>query len=1229
MIIIIIRHVAGGERGGFQVQRVQKDDVKSTESVEIVSPVGFPVEGRSNSELMTDLRWYLERFLDFPFSPQTDIADRVQAALKGWGTQAFTALFGSGLGGQFFHDAVRDGLETLHLRISSDDPRVLGWPWEALHDPQSGFLAPTCQIERKLNNIHDPYPLSESLPKDRVNILLVTCRPFEADVRYRSLSRPLVEMVAKQKLPAEVTVLRPPTFDRLREHLLHERPDYYHIVHFDGHGAYQAEAVGPIDRSTFRGPIGKLAFEDIEGKPDLKDATQLAALLRECRIPAVVMNACQSGMIDHRTDDPFASVAAALLRSGVRSVVAMSYSLYVSGAKEFVPGFYRDLFRTGSIAQATRAGRQQMLARRGRICVRGRFDLNDWLVPVVYAQEAINLSFATQARTERPPDDADALPPEARDDENPYGFVGRDGPILELERAMHLPRAGILIQGLGGVGKTTLAGGFVRWLKDTGGLGRGCLWFPFQGIRAAEPLINQMAGALLGTDAISLPMEAKLDRLVAILKAERFLVVWDNFESVRGIPGTSVEANLSAEDQETLRTLLRRLRGGKSKVLITSRSTEEWLGDARLKVELGGLVGEERWEYCETILRDLGKSIYRDDPHLDALMELLAGHPLAMRVIVPRLETHTAAELVLVLRGNLVAVGPGVSELQDTLFATLRRAVETVPADLQPLCIPLALHEHYVDAIFLATMATQVDATWTRDRIDLFVSILSTAGLLRDRGQAIFEIHPVLTSFLRSKPQTLDESTRDSWSRAFALVLGWVADQAVSRPLHEQRGTFAVHSANFNHVRAEAERLEMDEIVLSLVTLMASYAKNSWNLTHTKKLWTQLAESGLAQRNEQLLAPVYGQLGMAAQRRGDLDAQGWYVKAFEIEERLVAEPGAASSYLQLGTVAQDRGDLDAAQRWYTKAIEIEARLGDESGAAITYHQLGIAAQRRGDLDAAQRWDTKALEIFERLGDEPGAASSYHQLGMVAQDRGDLDAAQRWYTKALKISERYGDEPGAASSYHQLGMVAQDRGDLDAAQRWYTKALKISERHGDEPGAASSYHQLGMVAQDRGDLDAAQRWYTKALKISERYGDEPGAASSYHQLGNVANLYGDLDAAQRWYTKALEIKERLGNEPGAATTYHHLGIVAQLRGDLDAAQRWYTKALEIEERRGDEPGAASSYGQLGMAAHLRGDLDAAHRWYTRALEIWIKTKNEQNKVKTQRLLDGLRGVPATG
>ena len=295
-----------------------------------------------------------------------------------------------------------------------------------------GQLAQTCQIERRLNTVRKPDKVGQRWPEDQVNILLVTARPYAADVLYRSISRPLVELIDKHDLPAQVTVLRPPTFESLQEHLP-KRPNHYHIVHFDGHGSYgqaHAPSGGPL---MLQGPEGQLIFEEDDGKPDPITAEQLSVLLRQHHIPVIVLNACQSAMVDQGAKDPFASVATALLKSGIRSVVAMAYSLYVSGAQEFLPAFYRDLFRTGNVAQAARRAGSGCSSRR-TASARGLYPLDDWLVPVVYQQEPLDFSFAAKAK-EAKADGGPELPGEARDTENPYGFIGRDGAVLALERA--------------------------------------------------------------------------------------------------------------------------------------------------------------------------------------------------------------------------------------------------------------------------------------------------------------------------------------------------------------------------------------------------------------------------------------------------------------------------------------------------------------------------------------------------------------------------------------------------------------------------------------------------------------------------------------------------------------------------------------------------------------------------------------------------------------------------
>ncbi len=194
---LVIRHLPGSNPATFQLVRLRDD--KKSRPVAPSSPVGFPVEGRPNTDLMRELQWYFEAFLDYPFPPETDHADRVVKALRDWGEDAFRTLFDDRSAGRMFDAAIADDYSRLHLQISSDDPKVLAWPWEALRDPELGFLSHTCQITRRLNTIRDVQPLPGSLAKDRVNILLVVARPFgDQDVRFRSIARPLVELIGEE-----------------------------------------------------------------------------------------------------------------------------------------------------------------------------------------------------------------------------------------------------------------------------------------------------------------------------------------------------------------------------------------------------------------------------------------------------------------------------------------------------------------------------------------------------------------------------------------------------------------------------------------------------------------------------------------------------------------------------------------------------------------------------------------------------------------------------------------------------------------------------------------------------------------------------------------------------------------------------------------------------------------------------------------------------------------------
>jgi len=1147
---LILRHVKGSEPTSFLV--VRQSDGAASEPCAVPSPVGYPVEGRPNSDLLQDLRWYLEQFLELPTDPYRELAGRIVAARNAWGTELFEALFDGDRSARRAYDhATADGFDNLRLRVASDDPAVLGWPWEALRDPEAGILAHECAIERRLeSDVRDPLRLPAELPRDRINILLVTARPFERDVGFRSVSLPLVELIEQRNLPARVTLLRPPTLEALDRHL-EEHPGHYHLLHFDGHGSYEPDpariraAIQEGEQHKLRAAassVGRLVFEreadDAEGRAHPVTGGDLATLLRKHRLPAVVLNACQSAMIDQSADDPFASVAAALIKAGVRDVVAMSHSLWVSAARELLPAFYEGLFRDGDFGAAVSAGRRRLLIEKNRLG--GGIapePLEDWHIPVHYRNDPEETRLFDFKNAAPAPEESDAeasLPPEAGDHENPYGLIGRDRAIQELEKHLRAAPAGILIQGMGGVGKTTLAKGFLRWLKQTGGM-EGAFWFTFdEGRRTAESVINEIGIKLFGTAFGAWDLEKRFQAL-ATLRTRRLVIVWDNFEVVQGIPDANLPPTI-AEDADLLRRLLETLRGGKTKVLITSRGDEDWLGtENRRKLTLGGLHGEERWELCRAILKDRDIEPKGDQEDLHHLLDAIDGHPLIMRMLLPMLDTHSPADLQERWRENIAELDlEGGEALQAQLYGALSFVTDQLPDELRPVLVPLAMHEGYVNLRLLEYMAEQAYPALTRSDIDQTLIIFVNAGLLQTATNSGHFMHPVLAAWLRTAVlPDIDLKIVKEWSSAFVKVMAALADHYAPKSQSEQRCIFQLFGANFRNAQSESHQLAMTTAEAALTQALAVFFmhQRDWKTAEAtyKNLVTILKNSNQA-------------------RLGD-------------------------AYHQLGIIAGEQRDFAKSEALYQKALKIFKKQGDLNNLSNVYHQLGVIAQRMRRLEKAEDWYRRAIEIKEKDSDDRSAATTYHELGRIADSRGDFITAEKLYSKALILFEKHGDLCNAAKTYHQLGSSlqgrAQSHSDFLQAERWHQKSLKIKVKLGDMNGIAASYHHLGGLAQAQKAFSDAADFYRKALAIFEKQRDFYNASNVYHQLGRMERSLGDFMQAESWYLKSLEIDKECDNVHGQAMTYGELGLLYCAKADCIRAGKFLLKSITLFAGQNDE------------------------------------------------------------
>ena len=454
-----------------------------------------------DSKQERDLEFYFEEWIRFPFDQQVR-ARRAAESVKTYGEALFEDVFGGRRAYGDYQQACEGGPSELRIEIEGDSPAFQALHWEALKDPDSPRpLAVDCVFTRR-KRLQGGGLRVRMKPASEINLLVVTARPDEEnDVGYRTISRPLIEAIERGRLRVNVELLRPGTFEALSERLEEKGEGFYHIVHFDAHGGlmtheqylkylavkgakpnryvYQARR-GRRDIEPYAGEKSFLFLEgDQKGEAEPVEAQELADLLVNQGIPVCVLNACQSGKqiggLLPNGEMRETSLGSRLMAAGMQTVVAMGYSVTVSAAALMMEKLYAALVAEKGVPEAIRLGRRELHEEKNRrVYFNQIVDLEDWLLPVVYANGGtageVDLRLEPLSGRAR----AEALTARARryrlenDQAKPtYGFVGRDLEILKIEKAL-LRHNVLLLQGMGGTGKTTLLNYLREWWQTTG-----------------------------------------------------------------------------------------------------------------------------------------------------------------------------------------------------------------------------------------------------------------------------------------------------------------------------------------------------------------------------------------------------------------------------------------------------------------------------------------------------------------------------------------------------------------------------------------------------------------------------------------------------------------------------------------------------------------------------------------------------------------------------------------
>ena len=291
-------------------------------------------------------------------------------------------------------------------------------------------------------------------PSPTINLLVVTARPQRrprcrlphhlAGRWWRRLRQ--AERAGADRDPP------PRHLPRLVQHLEDVRDQhgagYYHVIHFDTHGAVLTLRAAPEGmrgralRSTRRATAGptSMPYEGRQGLPLPRRRQGRAGrpgrgrrargpAASRTRCPIAILNACQSGKQVGASET---SLGSRLMQAGLQLVLAMGYSVTVSAAERLMQHALRPALRRARTWPPPSAARRLELynQKARRAYFDQTIDLEDWLLPVVYQNQPVRLRRrASSPRRSRRPTTS-ARPPALPRPETAYGFVGRDLDIL-------------------------------------------------------------------------------------------------------------------------------------------------------------------------------------------------------------------------------------------------------------------------------------------------------------------------------------------------------------------------------------------------------------------------------------------------------------------------------------------------------------------------------------------------------------------------------------------------------------------------------------------------------------------------------------------------------------------------------------------------------------------------------------------------------------------------------
>jgi DNA-binding SARP family transcriptional activator len=709
-------------------------------------------------------------------------------------------------------------------------------------------------------------------------------------------------------------------------------------------------------------------------------------------------------------------------------------------------------------------------------------------------------------------------------------FSGRGTELesLTAELDRHAPDAPavVVVDGMGGVGKTTFAVHLAHTVADR--YPDGQYYLDLMGFSAGTHPLSPLTAlsVLLQADGVppeSLPagVEERSALWRSRLVGRKLLIFLDN----------------AAEVGQT-----RPLLPGSPGILTLITTRRQMISlEGAVHLSLGVLAEDDAAELFAKIAgADL---VAGQDEEVRAVVGLCGYLPLAIQIAAARLRARAnwpvsyLVDQLLSLRGRTRLLASGDRDVMSILSWSFRHLTPVQQRGFR------ALGQHGgpdFDAYVLAALADL-----SVDEAETCADGLLEANLLQQHRPGRYFFHDLVRDCARIQ---LEESgtheergeaaerladyflySANQWSITTSgslprIELGLAEPPAVFKEATDHTLAVAMFAADVQNIGATvllAREFGLYSRIWRLIYVLMPYF-HTQNYTGDCEDLLRLAvrsarESG-SREGETLCLTGLAMVRLSQHRLGE--SRDLLLQALDLSQSDELAGAQIWQWVNLGAVSMAENDYAEARGCYLRGATIAQRIGDKHSEAYCTTNLGNLLLEAGEL-------VEALEYFRGV-EWMGLDTLPPRLGTsvllnigftLLLQESDGDAAS-YFEAALAASRAAGDTGNEVFARIDLCAARRILGEFDESIRQgragleLAQALQIKDLESDARSALADVHLAG------GDVDVASRIYQAAYDVAAEQGDARYVARGHEGLAHVSAARGDLDAAREHWRQSL-------------------------------------------------------------------------------------------------------------